>query len=1358
MENKADRLSFRYTEETVFDADTTLFAVWQANDAECAAPAVSVSQHAIEWDAIASVNSYLVTIVAPDDTVIRNAQPTTSTTIAEEFTQTGVYRIEVSAATAGGSAIPGATAVRYFVNNALPRVSDIRVLAPDTLVFRGAEGAQKYLITVDCGNDDHVHTLYDNGSSLYFNFSDCDMQEGGIRFTIRATANGYAPSEATFVYERHLDAVTGVAVQDDVLTWNAVAGASFYNVTINGTTVPVSGTSLSLKDRAAAKYEISVVPVARGFNSPAAATLSYQKNSPALPGELLLDGTTLSWNAAEGVTYSIVVNGKETAVEADASSVDLSSLFAWASGSEYTLQLKAAQGANSALSDPFVFRYDELGSVVNYANGVLSWEPVAGALGYEIRFNGDEEMRLTSVTLPENLQFIEDSAFYCSGLTSIILPDSVSEIGDSAFQNCASLTSVNLTADSQLSSIGADAFYGCFNLASITLPDSLQSIGLTAFYNTALTSITLPKNLTDIASRAFDYCLSLAEIKVAEGNTSFVAEENVLFKLSEQDDPSNPSDPRKIELILYPAKKTGTSYTVPDTVTTIAANAFPNASLTSVVLPASVTAIGEMAFSDTGLTTVTVWATTPPTLANAALPDDLNIYVPASAVETYKANAAWCSFAKQISAIPDAGTTYAVTVEPSDGGTASASPTAAIEGAEITLTATPDTGYHFKEWQVVSGNITINDNKFTMPAEAVTVKAVFEQHSSTGTWQSDVNGHWKVCDSCGAKIQEATHTAATDDGDCTTAILCTVCGYTMTAAQSGHDYQWTSNQDGTHSGQCTHSGCNQQITNQSCDYEDGKCTLCGYEEITVTADPQSVTVTEGETAAFTVTATGSNIASYQWQISTDGGSNWTDIAGATGASYTIENTTTAMSGNQYRCVVSNSGDSDTSSAATLTVDPEQYTLTVELNGGSGSATGGSYPAGELIQIDAGTRPNYRFDGWTSSNGGTFADADSASTTFTMPAADTTITAQWEKITSGGGGGGPVYDSYTISASAGEGGTISPSGKISVREGRDQTFTITPANGYVISDVRVDGVSVSKVTSYTFENVRKRHTIEAVFAKENPETGVDNPFTDVHTGDWFYDDVMFVYENGLMIGTSDTTFSPNEAISRAQVAVIFYRMAGSPEVTGESAFTDVVNGPGTAWYYNAVLWAQQNGIVSGYGDDTFRPNDNITREQLAVIFYNYARYKGYDVSATDDLSGFTDAGDVSGWAQEAVQWAVGSSLLNGKGNGILDPKGTATRAEVAAMLCSFIENNQLVPPADTPDEGSGVTGPGNTGSTGGGQGWTQQTTSPQTGDSSSLGLWISLCALSLAGLVGTSIWYAARRRRYETEASSHPLIP
>lgn len=436
----------------------------------------------------------------------------------------------------------------------------------------------------------------------------------------------------------------------------------------------------------------------------------------------------------------------------------------------------------------------------------------------------------------------------------------------------------------------------------------------------------------------------------------------------------------------------------------------------------------------------------------------------------------------------------------------------------------------------------------------------------------------------------------------------------------------------------------------------------------------------------------------------------------------------------------------------LYYDLTVFTVTVETSGnGTASASPASATMGQTVTLTANAASGYHFVKWEVVSGDIVLNGN----TFTMPAGNVTVKAVFER-TSSGGEGGTSYDYFTISASAGEGGSISPAGNISVREGLDKTFTITPADGYIISDVRVDGVSVGAVSSYTFDNVQKRHTIKAVFAKENPETGVDNPFTDVHTGDWFYDDVMFVYENGLMVGTSDTTFGPNEAISRAQVAVIFYRMAGSPEVTGESAFTDVVNGPGTAWYYNAVLWAQQNGIVSGHGDDTFRPNDNITREQLAMIFYNYARYKGYDVSATDDLSGFTDAGDVSGWALPAMRWAVGSGIMGGYGDGILGPQETATRAQVAAMLHRFIENNKLVPPTVAPGGDSGTTGTGGTGS--GGGGWTQQTTSPQTGDSSNIGLWISLCALSLAGLVGTSIWYAASRRRYETEASSHPLIP
>ena len=237
----------------------------------------------------------------------------------------------------------------------------------------------------------------------------------------------------------------------------------------------------------------------------------------------------------------------------------------------------------------------------------------------------------------------------------------------------------------------------------------------------------------------------------------------------------------------------------------------------------------------------------------------------------------------------------------------------------------------------------------------------------------------------------------------------------------------------------------------------------------------------------------------------------------------------------------------------------------------------------------------------------------------------------------------------------------------------------------------------------------------------------------------------------MIGTSATTFRPNEAATRAQVAVIFFLLAGSPEVTEDSPFTDVKNGPGTAWYYSAVLWAHQNGIVAGYGDGTYHPGDPVTREQLAVMFYNYANYKGYDLSATSDLSGFTDAGTISDWALPAMRWAVGSGLMNGYGDGTLNPQGTATRAHLATMLHNFIEHNKLVPPAVV---FGGTNGTGGTGS--GGGGWTQQITSPQTGDSSNIGLWISLCVISFAGLVGTTIAYAQTKRRREDEELPDPL--
>jgi hypothetical protein len=176
-----------------------------------------------------------------------------------------------------------------------------------------------------------------------------------------------------------------------------------------------------------------------------------------------------------------------------------------------------------------------------------------------------------------------------------------------------------------------------------------------------------------------------------------------------------------------------------------------------------------------------------------------------------------------------------------------------------------------------------------------------------------------------------------------------------------------------------------------------------------------------------------------------------------------------------------------------------------------------------------------------------------------------------------------------------------------------------------------------------------------------------PFTDVHTGDWFYAAVAYASGAGMMNGIGDNLFAPDANLTRSMIAQVLYNLEDKP-AAGSGAFTDV----GDAWYADAVNWAAANGIVSGYGDGTFGPEDDITREQMAVILYNYAKFKGLDVSAQENLTAFSDGASTSGWALVPMQWAVASSLLQGYA-GSLNPTGTATRAEVAQILMNFCEN-------------------------------------------------------------------------------------
>ena len=177
------------------------------------------------------------------------------------------------------------------------------------------------------------------------------------------------------------------------------------------------------------------------------------------------------------------------------------------------------------------------------------------------------------------------------------------------------------------------------------------------------------------------------------------------------------------------------------------------------------------------------------------------------------------------------------------------------------------------------------------------------------------------------------------------------------------------------------------------------------------------------------------------------------------------------------------------------------------------------------------------------------------------------------------------------------------------------------------------------------------------------------FTDVSANDWFADAVNFAVRRGLFKGVSETEFAPNAEMTRAMLVTVLHRLDGTPDVSAATAFADV---PVDSWYTEAVAWARSIGVVEGYSETTFGPNDSITREQMATILYRYARYKGYDVSKRADLSAYADAASVSSWALEAMSWANATGLIRGRTETTLNPAATATRAEVATILMRFCD--------------------------------------------------------------------------------------
>ena len=400
--------------------------------------------------------------------------------------------------------------------------------------------------------------------------------------------------------------------------------------------------------------------------------------------------------------------------------------------------------------------------------------------------------------------------------------------------------------------------------------------------------------------------------------------------------------------------------------------------------------------------------------------------------------------------------TYTVTVSNDGNGTGAATPSTAATGTEITLTATPNKGYHFKEWQVISGGVTIKDNKFLMPSANVEVKAIFEKDAPAST---------------------------------------------------------------------------------------------------------------------------------------------------------------------------------------------EYTIIFDGNGGTPSVGSMTTTNQKLSSLPSASRSgSYSFDGWyTKKNGGTEITTD------TEFPADTTVYAHW---TYTGGGGSSGYSYYTIKATAGAGGSISPSGNVSVREGRDQTFTITPDKGYAVANVKIDGKSIGAVKSYTFENVRRAHAIEVSFTRVNE-------FIDVPSGSYFYEAVMWAVENGVTTGVSASRFDPDGICTRAQAVTFLWRAAGSPKPeTRTMPFTDV---PVGSYYYDAVLWAVENGITKGTSETMFSPDATCSRAQIVTFLW-----RSQKSPAAGTANPFTDV-KASAYYADAVLWAVKEDVTKGTTNTTFSPDANCTRAQIVTFI-------------------------------------------------------------------------------------------
>ena len=656
---------------------------------------------------------------------------------------------------------------------------------------------------------------------------------------------------------------------------------------------------------------------------------------------------------------------------------------------------------------------------------------------------------------------------------------------------------------------------------------------------------------------------------------------------------------------------------------------------------------------------------------------------------------------------------FTISVKTDGNGTASASPAKAVAGAEITLNATPDKGYHLKEWQVISGGVTIVDDKFIMPDSNVEIKAIFEEDepptsadpakpniSVTGTYTYNGSAHTATVSGYDPATMDISGNTATDAGDYTVRVTSKTGRWAdgstgaVTAAWSIGKATQEAPTDLIGVAPSTEDGSDGKISGVTDKMEyrmeadgraDGSYTPCSGTEIdNLSAGNYFVRYAEDNNhfassdAAVTV-GEGASLADCKITFDGNGGSGSMDsVTVKAGANYILpecgftapadqEFQAWEIGGTEYKVGDFYTVRGDTEIKAlweNSVITPTTYTVTVTTEG-NGTASANPSTAEALTEITLTATPNrgYHFKEWqVLSPAGLVIDNNK----FIMPNDDVEIKAIF-KMNTPTSPIGTGATTYPITMKSAKNGDVTASHK-TASKGTTVTLTVDPDKGYVLDTLTVlDGNDkelklTEKNGKYTFTMPDSKVTVAATFKASAP-TG-KNPFIDVPAGSYYEDAVVWAVDKSITTGMSAAAFDPNGSCTRAQIVTFLWRAAGSPEPKTMKGFDDVAS---NAYYAKAVAWAVENGITTGTSASKFSPNDPCTRTQAVTFLFRYAAANGMEaVTMQELLSGYADAASVPSYAVSAMNWALAAGILQGDGVKLM-PNATCTRAQIVTFL-------------------------------------------------------------------------------------------